>query len=348
MECLNYPIYFNRGFDGLRGAFAASGLSGRHVCVISDQNVAGLYLKGARDILSAEAFIFAPGEESKNLGVISRIYEFFLNSRADRRSVAVALGGGVTGDMTGFAAATFMRGIPYVQIPTTLLSQVDSSVGGKTGVDFQGHKNIVGAFYQPAFVYINIDTLDTLPPEQFASGMAEAIKHGLIASPRYFEMFLSKKADIKNKEKTALLDVVSGSCQIKARVVTEDEKENGPREILNFGHTFGHAIESLSRFTLLHGQCVALGMAAASYLSYKLGNIDLETLDSIQALLKYFDLPVRAGGFKAEDILAQMAFDKKNKDGRIKLVLLEAVGKAIPNQTPGDDYILEAIRYVLL
>ena len=346
MECLNYPIYFQNGFGGLTGAFTAAGLTGRRVCLVTDQNVAGLYLQEARDILSAQTYVFPPGEESKNLDEISRVYEFFLKARMDRGSVVVALGGGVVGDMAGFAAATFMRGIPFVQIPTTLLSQVDSSVGGKTGVDFRGHKNLVGAFYQPAFVYINIKTLDTLPPEQFASGMAEAVKHALIADGQYYEMFIRKKADIRNMDKAALSDVVSGSCRIKAAVVTQDEKENGLREILNFGHTFGHAIESLSNFTLLHGYCVALGIMAASYLSYKRGNINEETLNSIRELLEYFSLPVKIKDIDSQSILNQMAFDKKSKDGRIRLVLLESLGKAVPNQTADDESILEAINYI--
>jgi len=346
MECLNYPIYLKEGFEGLKDAFDAAGLAGGKVCVIADRSVAALYLDEVRDLLSAEAFVFAPGEESKNLNTISEIYEFFLKSRADRRTAAVALGGGVTGDMAGFAAATFMRGIPYVQVPTTLLSQVDSSVGGKTGVDFHGHKNMIGTFTQPAFVYINIKTLDTLPPEQFASGMGEVIKHGLIADVGYFNMLEREKAAIKNIEKNALLETVCGSCQIKASVVSVDEKERGLREILNFGHTFGHAIESLSRFTLLHGQCVALGITAASYLSYRRGSINEEELESIRQLLEFFDLPVKVNGYGAGDILAQMAFDKKSKGGSIRLVLLDAVGKAAPNQTASDGEILDAIKYI--
>jgi len=346
MECLNYPIYLEDSFNGLTEAFTAAGLAGRRVCLITDRTVAGLYLKEIKDMLSAESFIISPGEESKDLKVISRIYDFFLNERMDRRSVAVALGGGVVGDITGFAAAAFMRGINFVQIPTTLLSQVDSSVGGKTGVDYKGHKNLIGAFYQPAFVYININTLNTLPPEQFASGLCEAIKTAVIADPAFFEVFADKKHDIKNMDKAALLDIVGRSCGIKASVVTEDEKENGLREILNFGHTFGHAIESLSHFTLLHGQCVSLGMTAASYLSFKRGNITGEALDSIEGLLKFFGLPVRIKNFNAGDILTQMAYDKKNKDGEIKLVLLESVGKAIHGQVSDDESILDAIRYI--
>ena len=346
MECLNYPIYFQESFETLTDAFIAAGLTDRRVCLITDQNVAGLYLKEVQKIIPGESFIIPPGEENKNLDTISRIYEFFLRTHMDRRSVAIALGGGVVGDMTGFAAATFMRGISFVQIPTTLLSQVDASVGGKTGVDFDGHKNLIGAFCQPAFVYINVNTLETLPPGQFASGMGEAIKHGLIADPGYYAMLTHKKEAIKSGQKAALLDVVSGSCRIKANVVTEDERENGVREILNFGHTFGHAIESLSGFTLTHGSCVALGMTAAAYLSCKRGYIKEEILNALQDLLKYYDLPVRVHNFDPGEILAQMAFDKKNKEGRIRLVLLESPGKAIPNQTADNGSILEAIRFI--
>ena len=346
MECLNYPIYFTEGFDGLMEAFNAAGLNDRRICLVTDENVSKLYLSKIQDKLSAEAFVFTPGEENKNLNVIRQIYDFFLKTGMDRRSVAVALGGGVTGDMTGFAAATFMRGIPFVQIPTTMLSQVDSSVGGKTGVDFHGHKNLIGAFYQPAFVYININVLDTLPQEQFASGMGEVIKTALIGDPRFYEMLHSDKLKIKNMEKAALLETVRWSCQIKAAVVTEDEKEKGLREILNFGHTFGHAIEGLSNFSLPHGHCVALGMMAALYLSLKRGDIDEETLNSVRELLEYYSLPVKIRGMRAEDILAQMAYDKKNKGGEIRLVLLEAIGKAKANQTSDNASLLEAIRYI--
>ncbi|MDR1560113.1 MAG: 3-dehydroquinate synthase [Clostridiales bacterium] len=349
MECLNYPIYFNESFGGLADAFAAAGLNDRRVCLITDRNVSELYLDEVRQKLSAvnaETFIFTPGEESKNLDLIRRIYEFFLSARVDRGWAAVALGGGVAGDIAGFAAATFMRGIKYVQIPTTLLAQVDSSVGGKTGVDFNGHKNLVGAFYQPAFVYINIGALDTLPPDQFSSGMAEAIKSALIADREFYDFFIRDKELIRNKDKAALLETVKRSCRVKAAVVTADERENGLREILNFGHTFGHAIESLSRFTLPHGHCVALGIAAAMRLSLELGRVTESNLNSVRELLRYFGLPVTIKGLEPEAVLNEMTFDKKNRGGGIRLVLLEAIGKAAAGQSAGDASILRSIRFI--
>ncbi|MDR2648576.1 MAG: 3-dehydroquinate synthase [Clostridiales bacterium] len=349
MESLDYPIYFKGSFDGLAGAFTAAGLNGGRVCLITDRNVSELYLDEVRNklaALNAEAFIFTPGEESKNLDVIRQIYDCFTHARMDRSSVAAALGGGVAGDMAGFAAATFMRGIKYVQIPTTLLAQVDSSVGGKTGVDVGGRKNLVGAFYQPAFVYINISVLDTLPPEQFASGMAEAIKTALIADKGFYRMFLANKQLIKNRDRSALLEVVKRSCRVKASVVAEDEKEEGLRGILNFGHTFGHAVESLSRFTLPHGHCVALGILAAMRLSLERGWINETYVDSVRELFEYFSLPVKVKGLEPEAILDQMAFDKKNKNGEIRMVLLKAAGKAVFNQSAGKESILKAIKYI--
>ena len=347
MECLNYPIYFKEGFDSLTDAFACAGLKGKRACIITDQNVSALYLNEIQDKISAKAFEFTPGEASKNLDVIRRIYEFFLDARMDRGSVAVALGGGVAGDIAGFAAATFMRGITLVQIPTTLLSQADSSVGGKTGVDMGGHKNLIGAFYQPAFVYINISALDTLAPDQFSSGIAEVIKAALIADPEFFEILLKEKEHIRKREKTALLDVVKRTVQIKASVVNKDEKEKGVREILNFGHTFGHALESISHFNLLHGHCVALGIMAALYLSQKYGGINNNLLYSVRQLFEYFNLPTKIKGLHPQDIFDQMLFDKKNRGGRIRLVLLESPGNAIINQTADEDSIMEAIRSII-
>ncbi|MDR1531886.1 MAG: 3-dehydroquinate synthase [Clostridiales bacterium] len=345
-----YPIYCARDFDGLGAALVKAGLKGRRACVVSDANVADIYLNALLGQLEPVAELshieFAPGESSKNLDTIAEFYRFFIERRLDRQAVVIALGGGVTGDMAGFAAATYMRGVAYVQVPTSLLAQVDSSVGGKTGVDFTGHKNIVGAFYQPALVYINVNTLKTLPAREFSSGMGEVIKHGLIGGADYFRFIRERRGSIRALEEDALAEMVLGSCAIKAGVVSRDEKEFGPRAILNFGHTFGHAIESLSGFRLPHGHCVALGMCAALHICAGQAGIDK---DQVFELLTYFGLPVNLGGcadFSACDVYNQMTMDKKNSGGAINAVMLRALGEAYVERGLAQAVILDALARI--
>ena len=251
--------------------------------------------------------------------------------------------------MTGFAAATYLRGIDFVQIPTTLLAQVDSSIGGKTGVDFAQYKNMVGAFNQPKLVYMNLDVLKTLPKEQFASGMAEALKSGLIRDQEYFTYLCDEIKAIQSLEQEAILRTVSGSCKIKREVVQNDPKEKGERALLNFGHTIGHAIEKLSDFTLYHGECVALGMVAAAYISFKSGNISKEDLEKIEHIISAYNLPIRLKTAKmsADDVLAATKSDKKMEDGRVKFVLLHAIGDAYISREVSDEMLSDGIRYVL-
>jgi 3-dehydroquinate synthase len=346
-----YPIIIKDSFDGLLEAFERTGLTGRKLCIITDSNVAPIYLDLIKGVLEGSflkvvSYTFEAGENSKHLGVISDFYDFFVQEQLDRRSVLVALGGGVVGDMTGFAAATYMRGIPFVQVPTTLLSQVDSSVGGKTGVDYKGNKNMVGAFYQPHFVYINTSTLNTLPAREFAAGMAEAVKYGYIIDKDYLEFITENKDSIKALEHSVIAELVYGSCKCKAYVVDKDEKESGLREILNFGHTFGHAVETLSDFKLIHGECVAIGMVAGLYFSLKRGSITEAEFEAAQELITYFDLPVRAEGFNCEDIFNQMFYDKKTKDGKLNIVILDKLGKAYTEKNVKDDEVKAAIAYI--
>lgn len=347
-----YPIIINDSFDGLLEAFERTSLTGRKLCIISDSNVAPIYLDTLRNILeghflSVSHTVFEAGENSKNLDTISSFYDKFVEEKLDRRSVLVALGGGVVGDMTGFAAATYMRGIPFVQIPTTLLAQVDSSVGGKTGVDYKGNKNMVGAFYQPYFVYINTSTLKTLPPREFSAGMAEAIKHGFIIDKDYFKYISDNREAVRAIDHDAMAEVVYGSCKCKAYVVDRDEKESGLREILNFGHTFGHAIETLSDFKLIHGECVSIGMAAALYLSMKRGNITSEELARGEELCRYFNLPTKAKGFDFEQVFEQMFYDKKTKNGKLNIVILNKFGNAYTEKNVSDNDVKEAIQYIV-
>ncbi len=347
-----YPIYFEEGFGGFSQAVRAAKLEGRKACIITDSNVERLYLKEVKLIsqgVFSEVFsyTFPAGEDSKRLETISDFYRFFLEKHMDRKSVVLALGGGVCGDMAGFAAASFMRGISFVQLPTTLLSQVDSSVGGKVGVDFMGSKNIIGAFYQPEFVYMNMDTLKTLPPREFSAGMAEVIKYGPIASGEFYEGLKRDRDKIKALDRDLMADIVRQCCFFKAEVVSEDEKESGRREILNFGHTIGHAIESLKGFTLLHGECVGIGMTAALFLSCKRKMVPFTVLEDFRETLQSFQIPVKTEGLRAEDVYAQMFLDKKVNNNRLKFVLLKDMGTPYRTSDLTKEEIMEAIQYVL-
>lgn len=352
-DSADYPIYINDSFNELKKAVEKAGINGGKACIICDSNTERLYLQEVMALLKdcfshICYFSFEAGENSKKLEVISQIYGCLVENKLDRKSTLIALGGGVVGDMTGFAAATYMRGISFVQIPTTLLAQVDSSVGGKTGVDFMGNKNMIGAFYQPKFVYINSKTLETLPPREFSAGMGEVIKYGYIIDKAYLEMLEEKKNEIKALDTEAIHKVIYGACESKAYVVSKDEKENGLRAILNFGHTFGHAVESLSDFKLIHGECVAIGMMSALYLSEKMGMIENKELERAKKLLEFFDLPTSVKGFDKNEILDKMLLDKKTKNNVINLVLLEEIGKAYIDKSTSKEAMLEAISYIAL
>lgn len=348
----SYPIYIEKSFENLPYAFKIAGLTGRKICIVTDSRVEGFYLSEVKEKLSSCGVVFdytfPEGEESKNLQCIQDIYRFFMEIKMDRKSVVVALGGGVAGDMAGFAAATYMRGIPFVQLPTSLLSQVDSSVGGKVGVDFMQKKNLIGAFYQPILVYANINTLRTLPAEQFASGMGEVIKHGLIQDKLYYNFILNNKEEIARLEENHMERLLDGSCRIKASVVETDEKEQGLRAILNFGHTFGHAVETLSHFTLPHGACVAVGMSAALYLSEKRGNIIAEESEQARELFSFFHLPIKAPDYGCEAVFELMRADKKTKNDVIELILLNKIGEAYICGDASLEEIFDGIRSISL
>jgi len=347
----SYPIYFSQNFEDLSLALKDHNLLNRKVCIITDHIVDSYYGNQFVDVLKSNyddvyKFTFNAGEESKNLDTIQDMYRFFIENHLDRNSLIFALGGGVTGDMAGFAAATYMRGIPFIQVPTTLLAQVDSSVGGKVGVDFLQHKNMIGAFYQPTFVYINLNTLKTLPLKQLSAGMAEVIKHGLILDDNYFS-FVESSADLVfDFDKTTLEKIIQRSCELKASIVSQDEKENGLREILNFGHTIGHAIETLLNFKLLHGECVAIGMVGAAYLSYENNLISQEDLKRIESVLRSYRLPVRINQLDCEKIYQQMLLDKKVKNNKIKFILLSSIGKALRVGDLNEDRIKSSISYL--
>lgn len=347
-----YDIIFDSSFDGLASKIEELGFKNRKIAIITDSKVQPLYgdaIKEQLSTVSNNVFIYAipAGEENKNLKEIEKIYEYLIQNHFDRHDLLIALGGGVVGDMTGFAAATYLRGIAFVQIPTTLLAQCDSSIGGKTGVDFNAYKNMVGAFYMPKLVYMNIGTLNSLDDENFACGMGEVIKHGLIADETFYNWIKNNKEAILAREYDALSYMVMKNCDIKRNVVEIDPKEKGIRAYLNFGHTIGHAIEKLADFKLGHGQCVSLGMVCALHLSHKLGYISENEIIDITKTLVDFNLPTSFCGLNHNEVLMATKSDKKMQGNKIKFTILKKVGQADSYMDFTDEDLLFAIDKVL-
>lgn len=321
------------------------------ICIVTDSNVAPLYARDVQDLLEKEfdtviLHTFEAGEHNKNLETVNSLYQTLIEQHFDRQDLLVALGGGVVGDLTGFAAATYLRGIDFIQVPTSLLSQVDSSIGGKTGVDFMQYKNMVGAFYQPKLVYMNLNVLKTLPKDQLISGFGEILKHGLIRNHDYFLWMNEHEKEILALDYNTLEEMVYQSCLIKRDVVERDPKEKGERALLNFGHTIGHAVEKLSDFGLSHGVCVGLGMVAASYISCQQGNLTKEQLSFIEETLKHFGLLIRVSGQNPDDVLRTTKLDKKMVGNQIKFILLKTPGDAYIEKNLTDEQILEGIFYI--
>ena len=347
-----YSIELTHGFAELcTHLHALDDQPDRKVCIVTDSNVGPLYadalcttLKSMYDTVLVHTL--KAGEENKNLENVSELYEALILAHFDRRDLLVALGGGVVGDLTGFAAATYLRGIDFIQVPTTLLSQVDSSIGGKTGVDFLQYKNMVGAFYQPRLVYMNLDVLKTLPEKQIVSGLGEIIKHGLIKDAGYYRWLVEHRDGIFALEPDILEEMIARSCDIKREVVERDPKEQGERALLNFGHTIGHAVEKLSDFSLCHGECVGIGMIAAAYLSSRYGILSGEAFEDICSCLAAFGFRTAIEGIPPEEILRATKSDKKMAGSQVKFVLLSEVGNAYIFRELSDAQILEGIRYV--
>lgn len=347
----HYDIVLEPDFSNLAYEIRKLGINNRKVCIVTDSNVAPLYEKQVREQLESvfstvTTFIFPAGEEHKNLDTVNGVYEHLIRNQFDRKDILLALGGGVTGDLTGFASATYLRGISFIQVPTTLLAQVDSSIGGKTGVDFAQYKNMVGAFHQPALVYMNINTCKTLPDAEFSCGMGEILKHGLIKHADYYTWTILHMADIWGRPYEQMEEMILRSCEIKKNVVENDPTEKGERALLNFGHTIGHAIEKLMDFNLHHGQCVALGYLAAAYISYRRQMISLEDLEVIRRVNTGFGLPTSFYGLHPKDILSTTKLDKKMEQGQIKFILLKEIGNAYIDLTVTDEEILDAITYI--
>ena len=317
--------------------------------VITDENVAPHFLEKVTKSLpeTTPTLILPSGEKTKTIDTLQKIWMAMKESKLDRKSLVINLGGGVIGDMGGFAAATYMRGVSFLQIPTTLLSQIDASVGGKTGVDFAGIKNFIGSFIQPIGVIIDVQTLKTLPKREFHSGFAEIIKHGLIADKTYFDKTMSKKPNEFSEEE--LIELITRSCEIKKEIVEQDEKEMGIRKLVNFGHTIGHALESVSlesSHPLLHGEAVALGVLAETKIAQLQGMISEQTLEVIKIALENAELPATTKIDDKDKLLQKMQSDKKNIDGKINFTLLVAIGKGEINQSVPENIISLALDFI--
>lgn len=347
-----YTIYYEPTFARLAELLEQDcSISGRKLCIITDDTVKDLYLNEVMSVLSDKckeitAFSFEAGEAHKTLDTVRSLYEYLIKQHFERKDLLIALGGGVVGDLTGYTAATYLRGIDFVQIPTTLLAQVDSSIGGKTGVDFDSYKNMVGAFHQPSLVYTNLSVLSTLNEEQFACGMGEVLKHGLIRDAAYYTWLIENMSEIMERETDTLAEMVYVSNCIKKNVVEKDPTEKGERALLNFGHTIGHAIEKVKAPELLHGQCVALGSVAAAYISYKRELLSTEEFYEIRDMNVGFDLMFSVEDIDAQEILSITKSDKKMENGHVKFILLKKIGKAFADTTVTDEEILEAIQFI--
>lgn len=329
----SYPIYITTDYSSIGKIITNARISGKMV-LITDTNVDKYQSEECISVLKASGYevykyVIEAGEKNKNLDTVKDIYKYLVNLKLDRSSTLMALGGGVVGDITGFAAATFLRGINFVQVPTSLLAQADSSVGGKVGVDFEGAKNIVGAFYQPKFVYINVNSLRTLPKRELQSGLAEVVKHGLILDEEFYEYIDYNINKIFSFDDDVMQYIARTNCAIKGRVVEQDEKESEFRAILNLGHTIGHAVESVSNFELLHGECVSLGIVGAYKMARYLEMVDDETVTKVTNTLEKIGLPVRIGGIDVDKVYNQMFYDKKVRKSKLLFILPKRIGDVV-------------------
>jgi 3-dehydroquinate synthase len=343
----SYPIHIGSQLLDQAGLYKKH-IKGTFTAVVTNETVAPLYadrvVKTLEGIGQKVKLIVLPdGEAFKTWEVLQKIFDGLLENSADRKTTLVALGGGVIGDMTGFAAACFMRGIRFIQVPTTLLSQVDSSVGGKTGINHPLGKNMVGAFHQPQAVIADLDTLKTLPPEELAAGLAEVIKHGAIADPEFLSWIEKSQDALNNCDPVAMEFAVRRSCEIKSQVVAQDEKEGGIRAILNFGHTFGHAIEAgMGYGAWLHGQAVGCGMVMAADLSVRVGLLSNADASRLKKIIQALHLPTQPPKLGVDRFMELMSVDKKAEGGEVRYILLNGLGQA-KIQTVDDDLVIQTL-----
>lgn len=346
-----YDIVYSSSFEELWPELKALGAEEKCLCILTDTKVRDIYGDELLKLLDGKcrkAVLYAipEGEDNKTLDTVKEVYRFLLEEGLNRKDMLLALGGGVTGDLTGYVAATYLRGIDFVQIPTTLLAQADSSVGGKTGVDFDGYKNMVGAFKMPRLVYMNLATLRTLEDRQYFSGFAEIMKHGLIKDVVFYEWLLENMYEICEKDLNVLEEMVFRSCTIKKLVVEKDPTEQGERALLNFGHTIGHAVEKAKKFKLYHGECVALGMVAAAFISWKREMLSMEEYYEIRDMFVPFYLSISVEDIEPEEILSLTKSDKKMETGSLNFILLKKIGKAVIDRTVTEEEILAAINEI--
>jgi 3-dehydroquinate synthase len=341
----SYPIEIGTGTLADAGSRLKNVLETRRAFIVTNVTIAPLYLEKLQQSLAAagiapEAIQLPDGEAYKNWDELYKILGWLLEHRAERGTPLLALGGGVIGDITGLAAALYQRGMPFAQIPTTLLAQVDSSVGGKTAVNHPLGKNMIGAFYQPRLVLADLETLNSLPEREYLSGFAEIIKYGAIADAGFFDWLVGHAKKLLARDATALAYAVNESCRVKAETVAADEREAGSRAFLNLGHTFGHTIETHEGYgKWLHGEAVAMGIALAARLSVETAGLPETDAQRLIDCLKRFGLPVEAPVFAHDDWLELMKHDKKTKNGRVRFVLLEALGKAIVRGDVSDETV---------
>lgn len=346
-----YDIVFAKDFGLLLDELQAFAIENRQIGIIADTNTERIFGGTVKDILTGHCkkvilHAFPAGEAHKTLDTVKEIYKTLIEEKFDRKDLLIALGGGVVGDVTGYTAATYLRGIDFIQIPTTLIAQSDSSIGGKTGVDFDGYKNMVGAFYMPKLVYMNISALKELDDRQFYAGFAEVMKHGLIKDAVFYEWLLDKMYEIHERDFDVLEEMIIRSCTVKKLVVEKDPKELGDRALLNFGHTIGHAIEKAMNFNMMHGECISLGMVAAAFISWKHNWLSMEEYYEVRDMFVPFNLPISIDNIQPEEILALTKSDKKMDAGQIKFILLKKVGKAVIDKTVTDEEILDALREI--
>ncbi len=341
----HYPVFLGWGvLGGIGRKLSDFGISkATKVFLVSDEGVFPIFGEKVRGALlgegfDLEVFVVPQGEESKSLQMASRLYDFLTAFKAERRSPLIALGGGVVGDLAGFVAATFLRGIPLIHVPTSLVAMADSSIGGKAAVDHPRGKNLIGAFYQPLFVLSDLEFLPSLPRREFVSGWAEIIKHALIQDRGFFEFLEENAADLLSLRREKVFSAVRRSIEIKAEIVSRDEREEtGLRSLLNLGHTIGHGIEAASGYRgVLHGEAVAVGMRGAALISEQLGLLKPEVRERIERILKRFGLPLKIEGIDAQAVLESMELDKKVREGRIRWILLEDIGRPLISHVPAE------------
>lgn len=349
LEERSYPIHIGEGTLDLFPEYLSECRFPTNVVLVTNETVNNLYGDLLLSILenvglTVSVISIEDGELYKNLNTLSYIYDELVNYNVDRSSGIIALGGGVVGDIAGFAAATFLRGIPYIQIPTTLLSQVDSSVGGKTAVNHPQGKNLIGAFNQPELVCIDIDLLNSLPEREFNAGLAEVVKYGIIRDRSFFNWLKQQQSLLLRKDSDTLIHAIKTSCQIKSDIVEIDEKESSLRAILNFGHTFGHAVESLTGYRdFLHGEAVSIGMVVAAKVAQSLDHCTANDVAEICDLLTGFNLPIVAPDFSISDYLEAMMHDKKVKSGKLNMVFNRGIGDTVIEEIASPEILLKEI-----